>query len=68
MSAVCGEPSPKYTLRLTTPLPSRLLCAGAVKLDPVTNEDVEHSLEVTRPSAHLLGDKYEAWKAEFGSR
>ena len=39
----------------------------AVKLDKVTNDDVAAAVAVTRPSARLLGAKYEAWQAEFGS-
>uniref|UniRef100_A0A7S1G4F5 AAA+ ATPase domain-containing protein n=1 Tax=Bicosoecida sp. CB-2014 TaxID=1486930 RepID=A0A7S1G4F5_9STRA len=40
----------------------------AVQLAPVENADVEHSLSVTRPSAHLFADKYIEWQKEFGSR
>ena len=38
-----------------------------VKLDKVTNEDVRAAIAVTKPSARLLGSKYEAWQSEFGS-
>jgi katanin p60 ATPase-containing subunit A1 len=38
-----------------------------VKLDKVTNEDVRAAIAVTKPSARLMGSKYEAWQAEFGS-
>ncbi|BBN04613.1 katanin p60 ATPase-containing subunit A1 [Marchantia polymorpha subsp. ruderalis] len=69
---VCKEAAMRPLRRLMTEL-ERLEKEAHTEEDlpqigPITEEDVRIALETTRPSAHLLADRYEQFDADFGSR
>ena len=41
--------------------------ADAIRIDPVSNDDMQAALAVTRPSARMYASKYVTWQAEFAS-
>lgn len=67
---VCKEAAMRPLRRLMKVLEEngRASSEDLPEMGPVTAEDVEVALKTTRPSAHLLADRYQKFHDEYGSQ